>query len=144
MAREVKPSLAWCPGPSRSWLWPARQEAVVMSLARWWQGQQQKVRPEPPLADQFVAIARAVSFGAKVLVLDEPTSALGVKQADVVLRYSIQAREQGVGVIFSADNLHHADTVGDSFVILTVPVCRQLPQVRHQLRRTHTGYVRRA
>ena len=44
---------------------------------------------------QSVAIARAVYFGARVLILDEPTSALGVKQAGVVLRYVAQAREPG-------------------------------------------------
>ncbi|MGH2417105.1 MAG: ATP-binding cassette domain-containing protein, partial [Candidatus Limnocylindria bacterium] len=49
---------------------------------------------------QCVAIARAVYFGARVLILDEPTSALGVKQASVVLRYVAQARARGLGVIF--------------------------------------------
>ena len=46
---------------------------------------------------QCVAIARAVYFGAKVLILDEPTSALGVKQASVVLKYVAQARARGLG-----------------------------------------------
>ena len=67
---------------------------------------------------QAVAIARAVYFGAKVLILDEPTSALGVKQSGVVLRYIVQARERGVGVIFITHNPHHAYPVGDRFVIL--------------------------
>jgi simple sugar transport system ATP-binding protein len=67
---------------------------------------------------QAVAIARAVYFGARVLILDEPTSALGVKQAGVVLRYILQARERGVGVIFITHNPHHAHPVGDRFVIL--------------------------
>jgi simple sugar transport system ATP-binding protein len=49
---------------------------------------------------QSVAIARAVHFGARVLILDEPTSALGVKQAGVVLRYIAQARDRGLGVVF--------------------------------------------
>src|SRR5438105_9708433 len=49
---------------------------------------------------QSVAIARAVHFGAKVLILDEPTSALGVKQAGVVLKYVVQSRDRGLGVIF--------------------------------------------
>ena len=44
---------------------------------------------------QAVAIARAVYFGAKVLILDEPTSALGVRQSGVVLKYILQARERG-------------------------------------------------
>ena len=67
---------------------------------------------------QSVAIARAVFFGARVLILDEPTSALGVKQAGVVLRYVLQARDRGVGVIFITHNPHHAYPVGDRFVIL--------------------------
>ncbi len=57
---------------------------------------------------QSVAIARAVYFGARVLILDEPTSALGVKQAGVVLKYILQARERGVAVIFITHNPHHA------------------------------------
>jgi simple sugar transport system ATP-binding protein len=67
---------------------------------------------------QSVAIARAVFFGAKVLILDEPTAALGVKQAGVVLRYILQARQRGIGVIFITHNPHHAYPVGDHFVIL--------------------------
>jgi simple sugar transport system ATP-binding protein len=67
---------------------------------------------------QSVAIARAVHFGARVLILDEPTSALGVKQAGVVLKYILQARERGVAVIFITHNPHHAFPVGDRFVIL--------------------------
>jgi simple sugar transport system ATP-binding protein len=67
---------------------------------------------------QSVAIARAVHFGARVLILDEPTSALGVKQAGVVLKYVLQARDRGVAVIFITHNPHHAHPVGDRFVIL--------------------------
>ncbi len=67
---------------------------------------------------QSVAIARAIYFGARVLILDEPTSALGVKQAGVVLRYILQARERGVAVIFITHNPHHAFPVGDRFVCL--------------------------
>ena len=67
---------------------------------------------------QSVAIARAVYFGAKVLILDEPTAALGVKQAGVVLKYILQARNRGIGVIFITHNPHHAYPVADHFVIL--------------------------
>ncbi len=67
---------------------------------------------------QCVAIARAVYFGAKVLILDEPTAALGVKQAGVVLHYIVQARERGLGVIFITHNPHHAYPVGDRFLLL--------------------------
>ena len=67
---------------------------------------------------QSVAIARAAYFGAKVLILDEPTSALGVKQSGVVLRYIIEARNRGLGVIFITHNPNHAWPVGDRFLIL--------------------------
>ncbi|GAC1429174.1 MAG: ATP-binding cassette domain-containing protein [Ktedonobacteraceae bacterium] len=67
---------------------------------------------------QSVAIARAVYFGAKVLILDEPTAALGVKEAGVVLRYIAQARARGLGVIFITHNPHHAYPIGDHFTVL--------------------------
>lgn len=67
---------------------------------------------------QSVAIARAVYFGAKVLILDEPTAALGVKEAGVVLRYIAQARARGLGVIFITHNPHHAYPIGDRFTLL--------------------------
>ncbi|PYI69120.1 sugar ABC transporter ATP-binding protein [Arthrobacter livingstonensis] len=67
---------------------------------------------------QCVAIARAVHFGAKALILDEPTAALGVKQSGVVLRYILQARDRGLGVIFITHNPHHAYPVGDRFLLL--------------------------
>jgi simple sugar transport system ATP-binding protein len=53
-----------------------------------------------------------------VLILDEPTSALGVKQAGMVLRYVAQARAQNLGVIFISHNVHHAYPVGDKFMLL--------------------------
>jgi simple sugar transport system ATP-binding protein len=80
--------------------------------------------PEQPVGTlsggerQSVAIARAVYFGAKVLILDEPTAALGVKQSGVVLRYIVAARDRGLGVIFITHNPHHAYPVGDRFLIL--------------------------
>jgi simple sugar transport system ATP-binding protein len=68
---------------------------------------------------QVVAIARAVHFGARVLILDEPTAALGVAQSGLVLHYIVQAaREQGIGVIFITHNPHHAFLVGDHFMVL--------------------------
>ncbi|AKG46112.1 ATP-binding cassette domain-containing protein [Streptomyces xiamenensis] len=67
---------------------------------------------------QCVAIARAVHFGARVLVLDEPTAALGVKQAGVVLRYVAAARDAGLGVVLITHNPHHAHLVADRFVLL--------------------------
>lgn len=67
---------------------------------------------------QSVAIARAVYFGARVLILDEPTAALGVKQSGIVLKYVASARDQGFGVVFITHNPHHAFLVGDHFVLL--------------------------
>ena len=67
---------------------------------------------------QCVAIARAVYFGARVLILDEPTAALGVKQSGVVLKYIAKARERGLGVVFITHNPHHAYPVGDRFLLL--------------------------
>ena len=67
---------------------------------------------------QCVAIARAVHFGARVLILDEPTAALGVKQSGVVLKYTAAARDAGLGVVFITHNPHHAYLVGNHFIIL--------------------------
>jgi len=67
---------------------------------------------------QVVAIARAVYFGARVLILDEPTAALGVKQSGVVLRFVAAARERGIAVVLVTHNPHHAYLVGDHFTIL--------------------------
>ena len=67
---------------------------------------------------QSVAIARAVYYGARVLILDEPTSALGVRQSGVVLKYVRAAAERGLGVIFITHNPHHAYPVGDRFLLL--------------------------
>ncbi len=67
---------------------------------------------------QSVAIARAGYFGAKVLILDEPTSALGVKQSGVVLRRIVEARKLGLAVIFITHNPSHAYPVGNRFLVL--------------------------
>jgi simple sugar transport system ATP-binding protein len=67
---------------------------------------------------QCVAIARAVYFGARVLILDEPTSALGVAQTSMVLKYVDQVRREGLGVIFITHNVRHAFAVGNAFTVL--------------------------
>jgi simple sugar transport system ATP-binding protein len=67
---------------------------------------------------QVLAIGRAMYFGAKVLILDEPTSALGVKEASTVLRFMNHAKTQGVGIVFITHNAHHALSTGDHFVVL--------------------------
>jgi simple sugar transport system ATP-binding protein len=67
---------------------------------------------------QTVAIARAVHFGAKVLILDEPTSALGVRQTANVLSTVDKVRKQGISVVFITHNVRHAMAVGDRFTVL--------------------------
>ena len=67
---------------------------------------------------QTVAIARAVYFGAKVLILDEPTSALGVRQTSNVLATIDKVRKQGIAVVFITHNVRHALAVGDRFTVM--------------------------
>jgi len=67
---------------------------------------------------QTVAISRAVYFGAKVLILDEPTSALGVRQTSNVLATIDRVRRSGIGVVFITHNVRHAMAVGDRFTVL--------------------------
>lgn len=67
---------------------------------------------------QSLAIARAVHFGARVLILDEPTAALGVKQATHVLRIVNEAKRRGLAVVFITHQVMHAMAVGDHFAVL--------------------------
>ncbi len=67
---------------------------------------------------QCLAIARAVYFGAKILILDEPTAALGVKQSSHVLKMIMRVKARGIGIIFITHNVQHATLVGDSFSVL--------------------------
>ena len=67
---------------------------------------------------QAVAIARALHFGARVLILDEPTAALGVRQSERVLEHVRPAADRGVAVVFVTHTPHHAHPVGDRFVVL--------------------------
>lgn len=67
---------------------------------------------------QSLAIARAVYFGARVLILDEPTAALGVKQSAHVLRIVNEAKRRGLAVIFITHQVMHAMAVGDHFAVL--------------------------
>lgn len=67
---------------------------------------------------QSLAIARAVHFGARVLILDEPTAALGVKEAAHVLRIVLEAKRRGLAVIFITHQVMHAMTVGDHYAVL--------------------------
>ena len=109
-------------GARTSWrLSPGRLEAEVADLAR-----QAGLKASPSARiwqlsvgeQQRVEILKALYRKAKVLILDEPTAALGVKQSGVVLRYITAAKDQGFGVIFITHNPHHAHMVGDHFVLL--------------------------
>ncbi len=66
---------------------------------------------------QSLAIARAVHFGARVLILDEPTAALGVKQA-ACPAHRQRGRWRGLAVIFITHQVMHAMAVGDHFAVL--------------------------
>ena len=67
---------------------------------------------------QVIAIARAMYFGARILILDEPTSALGVKEAAKVLTLVKTARAKGIGIVFITHNARHAMLIGDRFVVI--------------------------
>jgi simple sugar transport system ATP-binding protein len=68
---------------------------------------------------QSIAIARAAYFSPKLLILDEPTSALSLRQCDRVLRSVEEARNKGISIIFITHNVHHVYPVADRFVVLS-------------------------
>jgi simple sugar transport system ATP-binding protein len=114
-----EPEKGW--GPFRRFDLPSAREIVRQEMGKMGIDVRDPTQPVGTMSGgerQCIAIARAVYFGAKVLILDEPTSALGVKQAGVVLRYIAQARARGIGVIFITHNVHHAYPVADRFTIL--------------------------
>jgi simple sugar transport system ATP-binding protein len=65
-----------------------------------------------------VAIARALYFKARLLILDEPTTALSLTQSQQVLELVTKARHEGVGIVFISHNIAHAHSVGDRFLVL--------------------------
>ena len=66
---------------------------------------------------QILAIARALYFGAKILILDEPTSALGVRESAKVVEQIAQLREHNINVILVSHNIEQAFSLGDEFFI---------------------------
>jgi simple sugar transport system ATP-binding protein len=67
---------------------------------------------------QSIAIGRALHFGARLLILDEPTSALSVAETHKVLTYTLNAKERGLSVIFITHNVHHVYQVADAYTII--------------------------
>jgi simple sugar transport system ATP-binding protein len=67
---------------------------------------------------QAVAIARAIHFGAKLLILDEPTAALSVGETRRVLEHILEAKKRGISVVFISHNIYHVYEVADRLVIL--------------------------
>jgi simple sugar transport system ATP-binding protein len=114
-----EPTVGW--GPFKRFDVPTARRVAVEEMARMGidvRDPDQAVGTMSGGERQCVAISRAVFFGAEVLILDEPTAALGVRQAGTVLRYVAQARARGLAVILITHNVHHAYPVGDTFTIL--------------------------
>jgi simple sugar transport system ATP-binding protein len=68
---------------------------------------------------QSIAIARAAYFNPKLLILDEPTSALSLRQTKRVLKSVEEARNKGISIIFITHNVYHVYPIADRFVILS-------------------------
>ena len=68
---------------------------------------------------QAVAIARAVYFKRKILLLDEPTSALSVRETERVLKYVTELKNENVSSVVVTHNLYHAFQVCDRFVVMS-------------------------
>ena len=103
-------------GPFHSWTWRSPTRLCTKDMRRIGIDVRDPQQPVGTLSGgerQCVAIARAVHFGAKVLILDEPTSALGVAQTSMVLKFVRQVRGKGLGMIFITHNVRHAYAVGD-------------------------------
>ncbi len=114
-----EPTIGW--GPFRRLCWKEMNEVAAREIANVGIQVRSSAQAVGTLSGgerQCLAIARAVYFGAKVLILDEPTSALGVHQAGEVLRIVAKARARGLGVIFITHNVHHAFPVADVFTLL--------------------------
>lgn len=67
---------------------------------------------------QAIAIGRTMHFGARLVILDEPTSALSVKETRKVLEYIAEAKRRGLSVIFITHNLYHVYPISDRIVVL--------------------------
>jgi simple sugar transport system ATP-binding protein len=68
---------------------------------------------------QGVAIARAMYFKTKLLVLDEPTNNLSVKESKRILRFVTELKDQGISSVFITHNLYHVYPIADRIVVLS-------------------------
>jgi len=68
---------------------------------------------------QGVAIARAMYFKSKLVILDEPTNNLSVKESEKVLEFILELKRQGISSIFISHNLYHVYPVADRIVVLS-------------------------
>jgi simple sugar transport system ATP-binding protein len=106
------------------WLRLAQQRAQAEELMRRIGFTSRLVSPDSIVATlsggerEGVAIARAMFFRAELLILDEPTQALSLTQAQEVLNFVRQARREGAAVIFITHNIYHAHEVADRMAIL--------------------------
>jgi len=83
---------------------------------------------------QGVAVARAVMWASKVVIMDEPTAALGVAQTEMVLDLMRQVRDNGVPVVFISHNMPHVFEVADRIVVLRLgQVVRELDPARSSI-----------
>ncbi len=98
------------PTPSPARRWPTSASTCATRPRR-------SARCRAASASRWRSPAPSIS-ARKVLILDEPTSALGVHQAAMVLKFVIEARLRGLAVIFISHNIHHAYPVGDVFTLL--------------------------
>ena len=67
---------------------------------------------------QAVAVARAIAWGTRIVIMDEPTAALGVRESSMVLELIKEVRSQGIGIIMISHNLPEVFAVSDRITVL--------------------------
>jgi fructose transport system ATP-binding protein len=90
----------------------AREEMTKLGISTL-QDMRQRVETLSGGQRQAVAVARAAAFGSKVIILDEPTAALGVRESNQVLDMIREVRRQGIPVILISHNMPHVFGVAD-------------------------------
>jgi ribose transport system ATP-binding protein len=77
-----------------------------------------KVRTLSIANQQMVEIIRAISFGAKIIVMDEPTSSLSEKEVDVLFDRIKRLKQQGIGIIYISHRMSEFDEIADRITVL--------------------------